>query len=79
MAELAACEECAALLDAKPPPTDVVESTLGALASRGDWGAGLDDTGRRAYLATIERACAAWDEEAARDLAGRNGSQIVTV
>ena len=48
---------------ARADPPDVVAATLAELAARDDWGP--DANGRRAYLAEVERDCAAWDPAAA--------------
>jgi hypothetical protein len=79
LAELAATEECEALLAADAPPVDVVAATLEALAGRNDWGSGFDDDARRAYLARVARACADWDPSIAQSLDGRGGLQIAVV
>jgi hypothetical protein len=79
LAELAATEECQALLAADEPPVDVVAATLEALAEREDWGAGFDADARRSYLAKVARACADWDPAVALSLDGRGGLQIAVV
>ena len=63
LAEVRECEECAALVAPEQAPPDVVAATLAELAARDDWGP--DANGRRAYLAEVERDCAAWDPAAA--------------
>jgi hypothetical protein len=79
LAELAATEECEALLAAVEPPADVVAATLAALAARDDWGAGSEAVERSDYLARIARACAEWDPGHAFSLDGRGGLQIAVV
>jgi hypothetical protein len=79
LAELAATEECEALLAADEPPADVVAATLEALASRSDWGGGSDSEARSAYLEQVARACAEWDPARALALDGRGGPQIAVV
>jgi hypothetical protein len=79
LAELAATEECQALLAAEAPPVDVVAATLDALAGRSDWGAGSDEHERQVYLAGVARACAAWDPSVALALNGRTSIEIAVV
>jgi hypothetical protein len=79
LAELGATGECQALLAADQPPADIVAATLEALAGRDDWGAGFDAQARAAYLARVERACAAWDPAVALGLDGRGGLQIAVI
>jgi hypothetical protein len=75
LAEVRGCEECAALVAPGQTPADVVAATLAELAARDDWGPDAD--GRRAYLAEVERDCAAWDPAAALALLdGRTGPEI---
>ena len=53
LAEVRACEECAALVAPEPSPPDIVAATLAELAARDDWGP--DASARSAYLAEVAR------------------------
>jgi hypothetical protein len=76
--EVRACEECAALVAPEPNLRDIVGATLAELAARDDWGPGA--SGRAAYLAEVERDCAAWDSAAAHSLLnGRTGPEIEVI
>jgi hypothetical protein len=80
LAELRSCADCAALLDAPPPPDDVVEATLAELCRRSDWSPWVDGAARDAYVGEVRSACGAWDEQGARVLtAGRPEPQLVVL
>jgi hypothetical protein len=78
--ELRACADTAALVDAPPPPGDVVEATLAELAGRSDWAPWLDARERSAYLAEARSACAAWPEGGGEPLGrGRRRPEVERV
>jgi hypothetical protein len=76
--ELDTCGECRGLLAAGVPPADVVGETLSALAARADWAPRLAPAARRAYLAELREACAAWDPDD-RPLVAAAGPQVELV
>jgi hypothetical protein len=76
LAQLRACADTAALLEAGEPPADVVEATLAELERRDDWSPGLNAAERAAYVGEVRGACAAWDEAHARSVVeGRGASE----
>jgi len=80
LARLAACADCAALLDRAPRPENVVEATLSELCRRSDWSPWVDAAAREAYVSEVRAACAAWDEQSARALAaGRDAPALEVV
>lgn len=80
LAALAAHDDCRALLTEEQPPSLVVETTLEAIAALDGRDRLGDARERRAFVAEVAAACAAWPGEAPPDLTGgRSGPALELV